>query len=123
MKDETCLLQLIFCFLFVTSRASCQKIMEEKVTPLLANIVAFLDTNNNLLILENTDVGVHWIKNLWLGIMISIDERNLETIKDPTVRNTGLGHTFSSKFPFSWIIYESVEKLLHLTSENAIGIC
>lgn len=93
------------------SRASCQKIIEEKVTPILAEIVAFLDTNNNTMILESSEKT--WITNLWLGIFNITDVEDIE-------KNTS-GEHFSANFPFSWIIYGTVEKIIHVTSENAIG--
>lgn len=110
-------------FFFSSVRTSCQKIIEEKVTPVLAKIVAFLDTNKNMSILESSDAENHWIYTLWLGILSTIDEANLGKVKDLDVKNTGVGHRFSSKFPFSWIIFETVDRLLKLTSENAIGMC
>ena len=93
------------------------------MTPVLAKIVAFLDTNKNLSTLESPDSKISWIKSLWLGIVSTIDETQLGKIKDPDVKNTGLGHRFASTFPFSWLIYETVERLINLTSENAIGMC
>lgn len=93
------------------SRASCQKIIEEKVTPVLAEVVALLDTNNNTMILESSEKT--WITNLWLGIFNIIDVKDIE-------KNTS-GEHFSANFPFSWIIYGAVEKMFHVTSENAIG--
>lgn len=93
------------------------------MTPALAKILAFLDTNKNLSTLESPDSKISWIKTLWLGIVSAIDETHLGKIKDPDVKSTGVGHRFASKFPFSWLIYETVERLLNLTSENAIGMC
>lgn len=97
--------------------------MEETVTPVLAKIVAFLDTNKNMSILESVDSEISWVKTLWLGIVSTIDESHLGKIRDANVKNTGLGHRFASTFPFSWLIYETVERLLNLTTENAIGMC
>lgn len=89
----------------------------------MANIVAFLDTNNNLSILENVENGLHWTAKLWFGIFNSMDREMFEQIKVPRVTNTGIRDVFTSVFPFSWLIYQSVEKLLLLTSENDIGTC
>lgn len=91
--------------------------------PVLAKIVPFLDTNENMSILENVDSEVSWIKTLWLGIVSTLDETQLGKIKDHKVKDTGIGQRFASTFPFSWLIYEKVEQLLNLTSENAIGMC
>lgn len=93
------------------------------MTPLLAKSVAFVDTNNNLSILENSDCEVQWLTDLWLGIFSSIDVENLIKIKVPQVMNTCANHLASASFPFSWLIYEAVEQFLLVTSENAIGIC
>lgn len=93
------------------------------MTPLLAKIVAFVDTNNNLSILESSDREVQWLTDLWLGIFNSIDVEILIKIKVPQVMNTGAIHLASATFPFSWLIYEAVEQFLLVTSENAIGIC
>lgn len=86
------------------------------MTPLLAKIVAFLDTNNNLSVLEQPDDERVWLANLWLGIFNLIDVDNLEK------RTLACHHLFSASFPFSWLIYESIEKFLHVTSENIIGM-
>jgi hypothetical protein len=102
-------------------RSSCQKVIEEKVTPLLAKIVAYVDTNDNISLLENADSGVNWVTNLWLGIFASIDVEAVNKIRVPRIQSTGAGHAFSAKFPFSWLIYETVEKFLIVTSENEIG--
>lgn len=89
----------------------------------MANIVAFLDTNNNLSILENVENGFNWTAKLWFGMFNSLDREMFEQIKVPRVTNTGIRDVFTSVFPFSWLIYQSVEKLLLFTSENAIGTC
>lgn len=86
------------------------------MTPLLAKIIAFVDTNNNLSVLEQSDDERRWLSNLWLGIFNSIDVDNLEK------RTVACHHLFSASFPFSWLIYESIEKFLHVTSENIIGM-
>lgn len=82
----------------------------------MAKIVAFLDTNNNLSVLEQSGVEHVWITNLWLGIFNLIDVDNLEK------RTVACRHLFSASFPFSWLIYESIEEFLYVTSENIIGM-
>lgn len=86
------------------------------MTPLLAKIIAFVDTNNNLSVLEQSDDERRWLANLWLGIFNSIDVDNLEK------RTVACHHLFSASFPFSWLIYERIENFLHVTSENIIGM-
>lgn len=86
------------------------------MTPLLAKIIAFVDTNNNLSVLEQSDDERRWLANLWLGIFNSIDVDNLEK------RTVACHHLFSASFPFSWLIYERIEKFLYVTSENIIGM-
>lgn len=81
------------------------------MTPLLAEIVAFLDTNNNTLILESSEEN--WLTYLWLGIFNRIDVEDIE--------KTTSGEFFYAHFPFSWLIYGAVEKILYVTSENEIG--
>lgn len=105
------------------SRASCQKKIEEKVTPLLAKIVAFADTNNNLSVLEISDNEHSWIAKLWLGIFSSVDVEHLKKNTVPQVMTTGADScVFSASFPFSWLIYETVERVLLVTSENVLGM-
>ncbi|XP_062570766.1 E3 ubiquitin-protein ligase RNF213-like isoform X2 [Saccostrea cucullata] len=104
-----------------TLRSSCLKIIEEKVTPLLANIVAFVDTNKNISILENNSDEMNWIANMWLGIFNNMDVDAFGKLKVPKVISTGAGHLFTSSFPFSWLIYDIVERLILVTSENEIG--
>lgn len=89
--------------------------------PLLSNIVAFLDTNNNISILEKAKYGPNWTTNLWLRIFNSIEIDRFVQTKVPRAMRTLLSDVCTTEFPFSWLIYESVETLLHLTSENAIG--
>lgn len=109
---KTCIDNSSYIVDLPNSRASCQKIIEEKVTPILAEIVAFVDTNSNTMILESSEKT--WITGLWLGIFNIIDVEDIE-------KNTS-GEHFSANFPFSWIIYGAVEKIFHVTSENAIGM-
>lgn len=85
------------------------------MTPLLAKIVAFVDTNDNLSVLEQSDEERRWLANLWLGMFNSIDVDNLK------IETVACHHQFSASFPFSWLIYELIEKCLHVTTENIIG--
>lgn len=82
-----------------------------------------MDTNNNLSVLEVSGNEQLWIAKLWLGIFSSVDVEHLKTNTVPQVMTTGADNcVFSASFPFSWLIYETVERVLLVTSENVLGM-
>ncbi|XP_050390801.2 E3 ubiquitin-protein ligase RNF213 [Patella vulgata] len=102
-------------------RAWCQY-LEEKITPILAGIIAHIDKNLNLnIIVESTD----WKKSVWLKILGRpsvcglkytdlISTEKMEELNEFVVRNTGYGRqSFQAIFPFSWLFYDLTETALH----------
>ena len=91
------------------------------VVPILAEIIAFADRDCNLDLLKNDNA---WVSRLWLKILADrsisvLSHRDMVSPAANSVRErvqvigSGAGgHRFSCRFPFSFIIKESVEKLL-----------
>lgn len=59
-------------------RRSCQQTLEAKVSPVLAGIIAYLDTNDNLSILEDMDTA--WKQDIWLLFLNTSDAISLQVI-------------------------------------------
>ncbi|XP_053396018.1 E3 ubiquitin-protein ligase rnf213-alpha-like [Mercenaria mercenaria] len=57
-----------------TLRRSCSQILESKVSPIFAGVIAFLDTNNNLSIMQDED---RWKRDLWLSFLNAPEALNL----------------------------------------------
>ncbi|KAJ8315842.1 hypothetical protein KUTeg_007992 [Tegillarca granosa] len=104
-----------------TFRRAWMQCLETKITPILAGIIAHLDTNRNLDILAESKPD-DWQHILWLyvsnnprvtkmeyALLVSpMRQQNLEEI---IVKNTGVdGQAFTSKMPFSWLIYKQIEE-------------
>lgn len=100
------------------------KCLEDKITPVLARVIAYLDTNNNLDLVctdNNRDMTPDWIPKLWLDIVQHPDIFRLtyahllsmsgrEELDEFTVQRTSAGDSpFSARLPFSWLVYELVE--------------
>jgi len=44
--------------------------LESRVTPLLAGILTYIDTNNNLNVLDSAvDSSEHWLRDMWLHML------------------------------------------------------
>ena len=56
-------------------RRSLLQYLESRVTPLLAGILAFSDTNANLDILS--EMGDLWLHEMWLGMLANSDVTDL----------------------------------------------
>lgn len=95
--------------------------LETKVTPILAYIISYIDSNCNLDLLNSAD---KWIVDLWFGMFrnanITFMKYNeIKAIKDTremlefdmrTYRKDGL--LMKGRLPFSWLIKENVDKLM-----------
>ncbi|KAL4233165.1 hypothetical protein ACF0H5_007850 [Mactra antiquata] len=108
-----------------TFRRSCLQTLEGKIAPILAGVIACLDTNDNLNILR--DEALPWKQRLWLGFLNSQDTIQLQygdlqsptrqsDLKEVVVMTTGCeGHYFAARFPFSWIIMNEIFEILKVT--------
>ncbi|XP_053396010.1 E3 ubiquitin-protein ligase rnf213-alpha-like [Mercenaria mercenaria] len=107
-----------------TFRRSCIQTLENKVSPILAGIIAYLDTNDNLKILQ--EEHCQWKQELWLTFLNTVDAINLQftDLQSPTrqsdlpevvVMTTGSeGHIFSAYMPFSWLMINQISEMLKL---------
>jgi len=51
----------------VWCRRALMQYLESRVTPLLAGVLAYVDTNNNLdVLVHNSD---HWLRHMWLYML------------------------------------------------------
>ncbi|XP_078327262.1 E3 ubiquitin-protein ligase rnf213-alpha-like isoform X2 [Crassostrea virginica] len=103
-----------------TLRSSCCKVIERTVTPVLANILSFLDTNSNMGILDRAPEK-SWEHALWMKLLYVIEPEHVTIYAAPEVKCTGQNSEMKGKFPFSWILFENIEKILKSCSENIIG--
>jgi hypothetical protein len=63
-------MKYLFC------RRSCIQTLETKVAPILAGIIAYLDTNDNMKILQ--EEHFKWKQELWLTYLNTVDAINLQ---------------------------------------------
>ncbi|XP_062570768.1 E3 ubiquitin-protein ligase rnf213-alpha-like isoform X2 [Saccostrea cucullata] len=103
-----------------TLRSSCSKSIEGRVIPLLARIICFLDTNNNLQILDNA-CECSWVYIAWMRMFSAVDAKILNKERELVTQSTGKNIGFKSIFPFSWLLFENVEKILQSCYESKIG--
>jgi len=55
---------------FVLCRRSLMQYLESRVTPLLAGILAYVDTNNNLDVLDSAvDSSEQWLRDMWFHML------------------------------------------------------
>ncbi|KAK3096790.1 hypothetical protein FSP39_003301 [Pinctada imbricata] len=111
-----------------TFRKTLDQCLADKVTPLLAGIIAYLDTNKNLDILASSDVE-SWKRKLWLQVInttaatqiqysMLMSPNQLQELQEFMVRGTKHdGHTFSALMPFSWLIFGLIEGILKTSRE------
>ena len=87
---------------------------------MLSEVIAFCDQNHNLDLLGEEK---EWKTGLWLTMINKevITPLSYDSFISPVsgrirerarVSSTGVGHRFSAKFPFSWIIKDMVNVLL-----------
>lgn len=102
--------------------------LENKVVPVLAGAIAYLDTNNNLDLLYSPETDAHhsstpqWARQVWLEVLQSVCQLNykhLRSVSDKdeldefTVHHTGAGALpFSARLPFSWLLWELVDSAI-----------
>ena len=115
-----------------TLKISCRNYIEARLTILLAGLIAFLDTNQNLNIL--IDYAQPWIQEFWLDLF---EDDNFMDLKYEKYFLQSNGHEkieFSCvdnrlcvrnneiklKLPFSWLIKESIDNLIAQNNLNLI---
>ena len=107
-------------------------ILESKVIPLLAGIIAFIDTNRNLDILTNNE---EWKIDLWLQIFndpeltqlkysLIVSPSRQQELQEVAVKSTSMeGKVFLAVMPFSWLIFGQIDDVLRnfMTSAKEDG--
>ncbi|KAK3588412.1 hypothetical protein CHS0354_015933 [Potamilus streckersoni] len=113
-----------------TFRRACIQYLESSVSPILAGIIAHIDTNQNLDILSGHISQGDWVAQLWLHIFNTPDALQLkysdfqspamqQELSEVIVKTTGCeGHTFQAELPFSWLIFEQIDAISRNTHEN-----
>ncbi|XP_061195824.1 E3 ubiquitin-protein ligase rnf213-alpha-like [Saccostrea echinata] len=79
-----------------------------------------MDTNNNLQILDNA-CECSWMYIVWMRLLFAVDAKILNKQRELVTQSTGKNIGFKSIFPFSWLLFENVEKILQSCSESKIG--
>jgi len=101
--------------------------METKVIPILAGIIAFIDTNSNLDCLSSSELG-SWRQQLWMKIIncpkatgIQYNKQlaspgRIQEVTEVMVNHTGAeSHLFRGDMPFSWLIFRLIEDTVKST--------
>ncbi|KAL3881512.1 hypothetical protein ACJMK2_027944 [Sinanodonta woodiana] len=113
-----------------TFRRSCIQYLESKISPILAGIIAHIDTNHNLDIIHSHITPGDWKARLWLQILstpgaIQLQYSDLQSptrqqeLNEVVVKTTGCeGQMFTAVMPFSWLIYEEIDGIWRTAQEN-----
>ena len=111
-----------------TFRKALWKRVYSSVVPILAEIIALVDTDSNLDLMKD---GSSWVSTLWLRILANpnISELSYSKMISPVtnsvrervqVLGSGAGgHTFQCMFPFSFLVKHQVDKLFDSASSVA----
>ncbi|XP_067935230.1 E3 ubiquitin-protein ligase rnf213-alpha-like [Watersipora subatra] len=106
-----------------TMRKALEDSLERALTPAMAGVVSFIDVRANLLIVNSAS-----FKELWLQIFTNCDKLGL-TFEDLVKGNdkllesyqavrVGQGKTtFALRFPFSWLVKETLDKIVQTVSQ------
>ena len=62
-----------------------------------------------------------WEHATWMKLLYVIEPEHVTIYAAPEVKCTGQNSEMKGKFPFSWILFENIEKILKSCSENIIG--
>ena len=114
------------------NRRAWVQCLEHRIIPILAGVVAFLDTNHNLDLLQADG----WVLELWLKVindpalcllrysdLLSMSGRPNQ-LQEFACRTTFLvDNSVSLALPFSWVIYEQIEAFLTKTLASEDGGC
>ncbi|KAL3881507.1 hypothetical protein ACJMK2_027939 [Sinanodonta woodiana] len=129
-----------------TFRRACFQYLESKISPILAGIIAHIDTNHNLDIIRSHITSGDWKARLWLQILntpgaIQLQYSDLQSptrlheLNEVIIKTTGCeGQMFTAVMPFSWLIYEQIDGIwktaqgdqeeedVHMQMERVIGL-
>ncbi|XP_062600033.1 E3 ubiquitin-protein ligase rnf213-alpha-like, partial [Saccostrea cucullata] len=111
-----------------TFRKARNQCIIKKLSPILAGIVAQVDTSNNLDLLIKTDPDT-WQHKLWLEIIndpsvtqieysMIVSPKRQQELPEVMVRGTGCdGQKFTAQMPFSWLIYNQIDRTMRTSQD------
>ncbi|XP_070197743.1 E3 ubiquitin-protein ligase rnf213-alpha-like isoform X2 [Littorina saxatilis] len=112
-----------------TMRRAWMQCLERLIVPVLAGVVAYLDTNHNLDLMQEEG----WVRNLWLSILsdpavcclrysdlTTMSEHHTQ-LKEFACRCTFLPGNVAPALPFSWVLFEQLEAFLASSSDSEDG--
>ncbi|XP_061169263.1 E3 ubiquitin-protein ligase RNF213-like isoform X1 [Saccostrea echinata] len=111
-----------------TFRKARNQCIIEKLSPILAGIIAQVDTNSNLDLLIKTDSDT-WEHRLWLEIIndpsatqieysMIVSPKRQQELPEVMVRGTGCdGQKFTAQMPFSWLIYKLIDRTMRTSQD------
>ncbi|KAK3098458.1 hypothetical protein FSP39_019662 [Pinctada imbricata] len=115
-----------------TFRKALKQCLIDKMTPVLAGLIAFIDTNMNL------DILIHdksWKQSLWLQMFLNtkatgieysrmLSPGNQEELREIFVKGTSSeGQMFVSLMPFSWLIHSVVDRVDKVADKVYQNVC
>ncbi|XP_071137099.1 E3 ubiquitin-protein ligase rnf213-alpha-like [Mytilus edulis] len=112
-----------------TFRKFAVQCLESKVIPILAGIIAFIDTNRNMDILTNNPTD-SWHIHMWVDIFNNPELTQLKyswivsptrqhELQEVAVKTTSKdGKPFPAVMPFSWLIFGQIEDILRKSIET-----
>ncbi|XP_052215091.1 E3 ubiquitin-protein ligase rnf213-alpha-like isoform X2 [Dreissena polymorpha] len=110
-----------------TFRQACYHSIISKISPVLAYVIAFLDTNNNLDLALSDEP---WKRDFWLRCITDkkivnlkydglLSPKDNKELREMVVPNVGCeGHAFQLLFPFSWLITQMTEELFQNSAHD-----
>lgn len=113
-------------YMFLDRQAIRQN-LEAKITPMLAAIVSLADVNAGMDVLSDNDSSsAPWVHRLFLRMLhdprvVTLTYTDIQSsalqkveLSEMPVRSTGCdGAVFRAKLPFSWVIKNQVDMLVH----------
>lgn len=114
--------------MFFSYRKARNQCIIEKLSPILAGIIAEVDTNSNLDLLIQTDPN-SWKHNVWLEIIndpsatgieysMIVSPKKQQELPEVVVKGTGCeGKKFRARMPFSWLIYKLIDRIIRTSQD------
>ena len=98
-----------------TFRNALSRKVDEVVTPIFAEIIASVDRNYNLDLIdpknENSPISKFWLSIFSDSSIMQFNYRDMVTPREqvPGVGGRKTGEDFKCELPFSWLIYDAVD--------------
>jgi hypothetical protein len=113
---------------FFPSRKARNQCIIEKLSPILAGIIAEVDTNSNLDLLIQTEPN-SWKHQVWLEIIndpsatgieysMIVSPKKQQELPEVMVKGTRCdGGKFRARMPFSWLIYRLIDRIIRTSQD------